>query len=95
MSGTFRHQRLRTYRWFSQGKRAKDNESEEPQSFIFNEAEQESVMFYQIQVKGLVGSNDRSLKEEQDIIAKAYAGAVVANDDVFVVHLLRFKCSLF
>lgn len=53
---------------------------------IFNETQQ-SVMSYQIQVKGLVGSTNRNLKEEQEI-AKAYAGAVVTNDDVFVVPLL-------
>lgn len=58
---------------------------------IFNETQQ-SVMSYQIQVKGLVGSTNRNLKEEQEI-AKAYAGAVVTNDDVFVVPLLWFKKS--
>ena len=66
--------------------------------FFFNETQQESVMFGEIQLKGLVVRNDRSLKEQQEIreddIAKAYAGAVVANDDVFVIHLLRFECSL-
>lgn len=29
-------------------------------------------------------------RDKRDDIAEAYAGAVVANDDVFVVHLLRF-----